>query len=155
MDFAAQENIDVPIEKVFEMLVDFDRHERSAMRRGADVVRTDSLKQPGIGATWDIVFMFRGKKRKLALEVIEFDRPYEMTLHAKMQGLEARINLQLVALSRTLTRLNVSTTIAPQTLSARLLVQSFKLAKSNINKRFSQRLATQARDMEERFTKLA
>lgn len=155
MYFAAQENIEVPIDTVFEMLVDFDRHERSAMRRGADVVRTDRLKQPGIGASWDIVFTFRGKKRKLALEVIEFDRPYEMTLYAKLQGLEARINLQLVALSRTLTRLNVSTTITPQTLSARLLVQSFKLAKGNINKRFNQRLATQARDMEERFTKIA
>ncbi|SHJ58639.1 hypothetical protein SAMN05444000_110109 [Shimia gijangensis] len=155
MDFGAQENIDVPIDKVFEMLTDFERHERSAMRRGADVVRTDNLKTPGVGASWKIVFPFRGKDRKLDLEVIEFDHPYDMTLQAKMQGLDARISLQLVALSRTLTRLNVETNLAPQTLSARLLVQSFKLAKGNINKRFNQRLATQARDMEERFTRLA
>lgn len=155
MNFAAQENIEVPIDAAFEMLTDFERHERSAMRRGVDVVRTDDLKQPGVGATWDIVFVFRGKERKLNLEVTEFDQPYEMTLQAKMQGLDVQVNLQLVALSRTLTRLNIASTLAPQTLSARLLVQSFKLAKGNINKRFNQRLAVQARDMEDRFTKLA
>lgn len=154
MEFTSQENIDVPIDKVFEMLTDFERHERSAMRRGADILRNDNLKKPGVGASWTARFMFRGKERKLDLEVTDFDRPYELTLGAKMQGLDATINIQLVALSRTLTRLNVAIDLAPQTLSARLLVQSFRLAKGNINKRFGQRLALQARDMEDRHTRL-
>ena len=155
MKLASKENIEVPIEQVFDMLIDFDRHERSAMRRGADVLRTDKLGEAGVGVAWDISFDFRGKARKLALEVIEFDQPYEMTLQAKMQGLDSTINLQLVALSKTLTRLNVTTDIAPQTLSARLMVQSFKLAKSSISKRFDSRLADQARDMEDRYARLA
>ena len=101
MKLASKENIEVPIEQVFDMLIDFDRHERSAMRRGADVLRTDKLGEAGVGVAWDISFDFRGKARKLALEVIEFDQPYEMTLQAKMQGLDSTINLQLVALSKT------------------------------------------------------
>ena len=45
--------------------------------------------------------------------------------------------------------------LKPQTLSARLLVQSFKLARGTIMKRFDKRLATVARDMEERAAKMA
>lgn len=155
MEFSSQENIEVPVENVFEMLADFERHERSAMRRGAEVSRTDSLKEAGVGVGWDVSFNFRGKNRKLHLEVVEFDRPHEMTLKARVQGLDAKINVQLVALSRTLTRMNVHTNLAPQTLSARLLVQSFKLAKGSISKKLDQRLTAQARDMEDRFTRVA
>ncbi len=155
MKLTSKENIEVPIEQVFDMLIDFDRHERSAMRRGADILRSDKAGQAGVGVAWDVSFAFRGKARKLALEVVEFDRPYEMTLQAKMQGLDSTISLQLVALSRTLTRLNVSADFTPQTLSARLMVQSFKLAKSSISKRFDSRLADQARDMEDRYTRQA
>lgn len=155
MQFTSKENIEVPIEQVFEMLTDFERHERSAMRRGAEVTRTDRLSAPGVGVGWDLVFDFRGKRRQMHLEVTEFDRPYEMTLEARLQGVESTIQLQLVALSKTLTRLNVSTDVRPKTLSARLLVQSLKLAKSNITKRFDKRMATTARDMEDRYSDMA
>lgn len=153
MKLSSKENIEVPIEQVFDMLTDFARHERSAMRRGADVLRTDALKAPGVGARWDISFKFRGKDRKTELEVTKFDRPYELQLQADMQGMESTISLQLVALSKTLTRLNVVAEVAPQTLSARLMVQSFKLAKGSLTKRFDSRLAAQARDMEDRYAR--
>ncbi|WP_372886086.1 SRPBCC family protein [Shimia sp.] len=155
MKLSSKENIEVPIEQVFDMLTDFDRHERSAMRRGAEVQRTDSLGVPGVGSSWNIGFSFRGKDRKAKLAVTEFDRPYEMTLEAEMQGMDSTVNLQLVALSKTLTRLNVTVEMAAQTLSARLMVQSFKLAKGSLSKRFDSRLATQARDMEDRYSRPA
>lgn len=155
MKFSSKENIEVPIEQVFEMLVDFERHERSAMRRGAEVVRTDTLREPGVGVGWDLAFDFRGKPRKMHLEVTEFDRPYELTLEATLQGIDSTISVQLVALSKTLTRLNVTSDIRPKTLSARLLVQSLKLAKANITKRFDKRMANTARDMEDRYSRMA
>ena len=155
MQLASKENIEVPIEQVFDMLADFERHERSAMRRGAEVRRTDTLKEPGVGVRWDISFEFRGKPRDLQLAVTEFDRPYEMTFEAGMNGVDSTISVQLVALSKTLTRMNVSTDIKPKTLSARLLVQSMKLAKSNISKRLDSRMSAQARDMEDRYNRMA
>lgn len=155
MQFTSKENIEVPIDQVFEMLTEFDRHERSAMRRGAEVTRTDKLTEPGVGARWDVNFDFRGKPREVHLEVVEFDKPYEMTLQTEMQGFDSTINLQLVALSKTLTRLNVTADLSPKTLSARLMVQSLKLAKSNVGKRFDTRLAAHARDMEDRYSRVA
>ncbi len=64
MKFKSKEDLDAPIEKVFELLADFERHERSALRRGIEVSRVDSLKAPGVGARWDAQFRFRGKPRR-------------------------------------------------------------------------------------------
>ena len=155
MKFKAKEDLEAPIEKVFEMLADFERHERSALRRGIEVARSDAGKAQGVGATWAASFKFRGKKRKATIEITEFDRPNQITVAAHMQGMESLVEFMLVPLSKTRTRLSVSTELTPQTLSARLLVQSFKLARGTIMKRFEQRLANVARDMEERAAKMA
>nr|WP_319947180.1 SRPBCC family protein [uncultured Shimia sp.] len=155
MEFKSKQDLEIPLNDVFDMLSDFDRHERLAMRRGVDIARKDSPRQAGLGTAWDISFLFRGKQRHLDLEVTNFDAPQGLGLQAIMQGLESAISVELVALSRTKTRMNVVAEMKPKTLSARLLVQSFKLARGNINKRFNKRLAAQARDMEARYTQMA
>lgn len=153
MQFNSKATMEIPIEQAFEMLSDFDTYERSALRRGAEVARLDTLGRAAVGAKWDIGFHFRSKARRLELELTEFQPPDEMKFTAHMQGLDSVIELQLVALSRTRTRLNLTTDLAPKTLSARLLVQSLKLARGNITKRFDQRLASHAAELEERFRK--
>ena len=155
MKFKAKEDLEAPIEKVFEMLADFERHERSALRRGAEVNRSDSLKAPGVGASWTAGFKFRGKRRKAQIEVVEFERPTQISVLSRMQGMDMRVEFMLVPLSKTRTRLSVMADLKPHTLAARLLVQSFKLARGNIMKRFEQRLAAAARDMEDRAATMA
>jgi carbon monoxide dehydrogenase subunit G len=155
MKFKSKEDLDVPIAQVFDMIADFERHERSAMRRGVKIKRLDSLEAPGLGAKWDIGFQMRGRERQAEVEVTGFDRPNEMTFEAQIQGLDSTVEVVLVPLSKTRTRLNVVGTLKPKTLSARLLVQSLKLAKKNISKRFNKKLAGLARDMEDRAGKAA
>ena len=38
MKFSTKEDIDAPIDAVFDMLCEFDQFERAAMRRGAEVL---------------------------------------------------------------------------------------------------------------------
>ena len=155
MKFKAKEDLEAPIGKVFDMLTDFESHERSALRRGIEIRRNDRLMAPGVGATWEAGFKFRGKARKAALEVVEFDQPNEIVVLAKMQGMETRVEFVLVSLSKTRTRLSIVAELKPKTLSARLLVQSFKLARGNIVKKFDERLADWGRTMEDRAERMA
>ena len=150
MKFSTKEDIEAPIEAVFAMLCDFESFERAAMRRGAEVQRTDNLHSPGVGMTWQAVFPLRGKKRELTIEMVTFQRPDEMVLDSLSQGGAAQMSFELMALSRNRTRVLVALEVKPLNLSARLWVQSMKLAKATLTKKYKQRVAEYARGMEDR-----
>lgn len=151
MKFSTREDIEAPIDAVFNMLCDFESFERAAMRRGADVQRLDNREEPGVGAMWEASFTMRGKRREIELELVEFDRPNDMAFESKSPGVLGRTGFELIALSRGRTRVMVSLELKPLNLSARLLVQSLKLAKGKLSQRFSARVAEYARGMEERY----
>lgn len=155
MKFSTKEDIEAPIDVVFEMLCDFEVFERAAMRRGAEVQRLETNKEPGIGMTWHASFDLRGKRRELDLEIVEFDQPNDMALESTSPGMLSRTSFELMALSRNQTRVVVNLELKPLTLSARLLVQSLKLAKASLSKRFGKRVAEYARSMEERYVREA
>tara|TARA_R110001599_G_scaffold216295_1_gene414555 strand:- start:960 stop:1427 length:468 start_codon:yes stop_codon:yes gene_type:complete len=153
MKFSTKEDIDAPIDAVFDMLCEFDQFERAAMRRGAEVQRVDQLAEPGAGMQWEAAFDMRGKRRALQVEMDRFERPTEMKLETRSQGLTGDMSFDLVALSRSRTRIMVALDLKPQNLSARLLVQSLKLAKNALTKKFKKRVGDYAKDMEERYHK--
>lgn len=150
MKFSTREDIEAPIDAVFDMLCDFESFERSAMRRGAEVQRLDELRVPGVGMTWAAVFDLRGRRRELEIEMVTFDKPNEMVLESTSPGLIGQMSFELVALSRNRTRILVELEVKPINLSARLLVQSLKLAKASLTKKYKRRVAEYARGMEDR-----
>ncbi|WP_204115610.1 SRPBCC family protein [Shimia biformata] len=155
MEIKSKATLDVPIEDVFATLSDFEGYERSALRRGIEVERLDTLGGAGVGAKWDLKFQFRGKDRQLELELVEYNRPEEMVFKSHMQGLDVDSRVELVALSRTRTRINVAADLKPQSLPSKLLVQSLKLAKAKIAKRMDRKLAGHAKDIEDRYRRSA
>lgn len=150
MQFASKEDIEAPIGDVFTMLSEFESFERSAIRRGIEVQRQDPDKAPGVGMRWHARFVLRGKPRELDLELVQYDRPNTMRFEAASPGIDGQMTLDLVPLSQRRTRMAVVLEIKPKTLSARLLVQSLKLARNNLNKRFKLRVASYAKDLEDR-----
>ena len=155
MKFSTKEDIAAPIDAVFDMLSDFDTFERAAMRRGAEVHRTDNLRSPGPGMSWRARFMLRGRERKIGITLATFDRPNQMVFSGGSAALEGEMVIDLVALSRQRTRMSVALKLTPKNLSARLLVQSLKLARSNLNRKFHLRVADYAKEMEERHSRQA
>ncbi len=150
MRFSGKEDIEAPIDEVFAAVTDFSTFERAALRRGADVRRTDSLGAPGVGMSWDIGFSFRGKPRLLVAEMTSYEEPSELAFASRVGGLDVFLTVDLLALSRKRTRLAVVTDLKPKTLSARLLVQSMRLGKTRLNARYKGRLADFAADFEDR-----
>lgn len=150
MKFSTKEDIEAPIERVFALVSDFEALERAALRRGAEVQRTDALRKPGVGMSWTASFMARGRQRHLDIQMVEYEPPHSMRFHSVAQGLETDMKVELVALSRGRTRLSLDLDLKPRSISARLLVQSLKLARANLNKKFHLRMADYARDLEDR-----
>lgn len=151
MKFSNRQDIEAPIAFVFEQLTDFPAIERAAMRRGAEVQRIDSLTGKGPGMTWDARFEFRGKPRELQLELTEYDPPNGLSMSSQSTNLDGHIVAELVALSRTSTRLTMAFDLHPRNLSGKLLVQSLKLARKNLSSRVQGRLAGFATEIGERF----
>lgn len=150
MKFNSREDIEAPIDVVFARLTDFDQFERQALRRGASVRRIDS-GQAKAGSAWDIAFTFRGKERRLRAELMELDPPNFMHIQSQASGIVGDTLVDVVQLSPRRTRLTVTINLSAKTLSSRLLLQSFKLARGTLAQRFKRRVASFADDVAERY----
>lgn len=151
MKFKTSEDIEATIEQVFEAVSDFDGMERAALRRGAEVSRRDNLTSNGVGMAWHATFPYRNRNRVADMELTTFDQPNRMTLFSKISGMDATLDVDLVSLSRSRTRLVLSLDMRPKTISARLLIQSMKIARSTIVRRFRKRVADYAQSIEEKY----
>lgn len=155
MEFSSKEDIEAPIDAVFGEITNFQSFERSAIRRGADVTRTDNRTETGVGMAWTATFGFRGKRRKIDLELVEYDPCDGIKLDLRSPAVEGRVILDLVALSRHRTRMSVTLDLQPRNLTGRLMLQSFKLARTNLMRRFRLRVADYATDVEDRYKRNA
>lgn len=154
MQFTTREDIEAPIDYVFGVVSDFEGFERQAMRRGGEVARCDDLSAPGAGMRWEAVFPFRGKRRDIEIEMVEYTPPNQMVFESRMAGMTGGMTVSLLALSRGRTRLDMTLDLKPRSLPAKLLVQSMKLARGSLNKRFKVRVAEFAKTTEDRFQRV-
>lgn len=150
MKFSTREDIAAPIDHVFAQISDFAAFERQALRRGADVQRLDA-GDVTTGTRWDIAFGFRGKDRKVRAELTALDAPNMLRVDSEGKGIVGVTLLELIALSPSRTRLAMSIELSPNSLAARLMLQSLKLAKSSLTARFKKRIAGYAEDIENNY----
>jgi hypothetical protein len=97
---------------------------------------------------WEMDFVLRGKERHLDAQMISYDPPNGMMFEGKSGGMLHHLTVDLTPLSKKRTRLQLELELKPRSLPARLLIQSFKLGKQKLNKRFKQRVTDFAREME-------
>ncbi len=150
MKLSTREDIEAPIDFVFARVTDFAAFEKLALRQGAQVSRRDTGPAT-TGSTWDVAFHFRGRERRVVATLVQIDAPQVMVLEGTLDGLTAVTQFDLVALSPARTRLLVSFDLRAGSLTARVFLQSLKLAKVKLAKRFKARVLDFAEDIEDRF----
>lgn len=155
MEFKSKEDIEAPIAEVFAAISDFEQLERSALRRGVGLERIGDAAHPENGLSWDLSFSFRGKKRETRLTLDSYTPVTGLSLKGSGSGIDGLMAVELVALSPRRTRISVALNLSPTGLTGRLLLQSLKLARGKLNKRFKLRLADYARLTEERLNSTA
>ncbi|MDZ4093496.1 MAG: SRPBCC family protein [Paracoccaceae bacterium] len=151
MKLSTRADIEAPLAHVFAVLSDYEHWETAAMRRGADVVRVDALRVPGVGMAWRTQFDYRGKPRKLDVKLTGLEAPHRLAFSGNSVSLNSVVTLELMELSARRTRVIVATEVKPRTLGARLVLQSLKLAKARLTHRFEERVARIAVDIEARY----
>ena len=154
MQFVANEDIEAPVEFVIEQLSDFAALERSALRHGAEVQRTDTMTAPGLGMTWDASYDLRRYRLNMARELKQFDPPNGMVIEGESSTFGGLITLDLVALFRLRTRIRLRVDVRARTLPAHLFLQSFKLARVHPCTIFKAKAADYSARLEERYKSL-
>ncbi len=151
MKLAAKYDVEAPVGFVFAQLADFDGWERAAMRRGADVMRTDTRATPGPGMAWAAQFHYRGKERHTTIRLDTLTPTSALGLTGMSPLMDGVMTIDLMDLAAKRTRIEVRLEIKPKTIAARIYVQSLRLARARVERGFSQRIAQLAAEMEDRF----
>lgn len=141
MKFSVKQDVEAPIAFAFAYLSDFDTWERSAMRRGAEVSRTDELPKPAAGMSWKAAFTYRGKLRKLDIHLTKIAPPNKLNFTAVSNAVEIEMSMDLAEMSAKRSRLHLTTEVTPRNLAARLFIQSMRLARTRMDRKFAQRIA--------------
>ncbi|MBW6507211.1 MAG: SRPBCC family protein [Rhodobacteraceae bacterium] len=150
MKFSSRDDIEAPIEHVFAAMSDFQALELVAMRRGVKLRRLDALTGAGAGMSWDIGFQYRGKLRNLVGTVAAHEPPERLVFDARAQGYEVTMAFTLLALSRKRTRMSTEMEVRPRSLPARLLMQSARLGRAALVRRYTDRIKLVALELEDR-----
>ncbi|SLN22547.1 SRPBCC family protein [Roseisalinus antarcticus] len=151
MKFSVRDDIEAPIDFVFAQVSDFAAFERLILRRGATVERQGVDGNDGLGARWKVDFVFRGKPREVLATVTAFDPPGNLAISSASSGIDGLTTVELLALSKSRTRLSFAQELKPNTLAAWLMIQSLKLAKSSLESRLRLRTTEFAKDVERRW----
>lgn len=151
MRFTSKQDIEAPLAFVQQTLSDFETWERAAMRRGAEVSRTDKLRQPGPGMAWLTRFSYRSKQRTVTIELTGLDPVGHLAFSGSSPSVEAEVSMDLLEMAARRTRLQILMEVKPRTLGARLFLQSLRLARSRVDKNFDQRIAQLAADIETKY----
>ncbi|WP_282093823.1 SRPBCC family protein [Epibacterium ulvae] len=155
MDLSTQEDVEAPIAQVFGALSDFEVVERTATRRGVDVVRRGGVGGAELGMGWDISFQLRGKDRNATLELVGYEPSTLIAIEGDGGGITGRFDIELIELSPSRTRIVVRTTLGAKTLPGRLLLQSMKLARGRIAQKYAQRISEYVELIESKLVNMA
>ena len=148
MRFAAKEDIAAPIDAVYAVLSDLEAFEKLALRKGVDLRRGEAGTEPG--GRWDLRFRLRGRQRHVKVTLLALQPTSGMRFSGQSPNLDLTLAVSLIDLSRQRTRISVELEVLPRTLAARIVLQSARLSKARLTRRFHKRILQLARYVSDR-----
>lgn len=151
MKLTARQDIQADIGEVWSVLTDFDSLEAIARGRGLGIKRDAGQALP----VWTVGFNFRDKPREAEAQLLTLEEPTRITGLALGKSLEAEVIVDLQPLGPNRTRMTIETEVKARSLSARLFLQSLKLARGRIEGRYTKVASQLAAYVEKRAKPLA
>lgn len=137
-----------PVDQVFAVLLDYQSVEDELRSRGFEIRRVGKWSELAQGVAWTGRGKVRGKVRPVAANVAVLEPGRMIQIDAQVGGMQISHETRLVPLGERVTRINVTADLRPSTLSARLIIQSLKLARGRVLERMERRLASDIRRVE-------
>ena len=150
MRLFVQEDLEIGRDDAFREVVDLDFLERQLLRRGVDLVRTDEMQCPGVGASWSAGVEMSGHRRTGQARITRWAPPEAALLEVDSGGLAAELLAEFNALSRTSTRLRVTLDLRARRLRDRMFLHSLQLTKKRLSGRLCGLVEGFAREAERR-----
>lgn len=150
MKLSTKEDLEAPAAFVCDELSDYEAFERELRQRGAQVSRRGGWSRAEPGVVWDVAFDWRGRHREVAITLDRSEPGVEQLFSGLSTGFEMTLRLSFVDLSPRRSRLGVEFEVRPRTLPSRILLQSAKLGKARLTRKFVTRVRTLAEELEQR-----
>ena len=151
MKMTERVDIEAPAEFVFGELSDFPTIERLAIQRGVALRRADRLDERRAGMAWIADWEFGGRKRRTNLTLTRYEPPRRMVLASETSGIAAEIEIEVVPLAATASRVLIETQMTAESMAAKLLLQTVRLGRAAFEGRIRGRLSNLAARVEQRY----
>ena len=148
MKFKVSEDVDAPQEMVWARFTDFSGFEEDARGRGAILNRVGNWTQTVQGVEWRGEVTVRGKSRPITAKVTQLVPQELCIVDSRIGGMNCHQEIIFVPLSTTVTRVALMLDLSADTLTARLLLQTMKLARGRVLQKLQGVLARQSNAVE-------
>lgn len=145
MKFSTRCDAELAAAALFDTISDFERTERILQRRGVAVQRLEAGQRAGQG--WHLGFDWRGQRRDLQLHLQQFQRPERIGLAGGSENYDIAVDMSVVSLGRQRSRLIFETDIRPRNMRARLMLQTLKLGKAQLQRKYGERIGLYLQQM--------
>jgi hypothetical protein len=148
MKFKVSEDVDAPQAMVWARFTDFSGFEEDVRGRGATVNRVGNWATTAEGVEWRGEVTIRGKSRPVASKVTRLVSEELCVIESRIGGMDCHYEMSFVPLSPEVTRVALVLDLSADTLTARLILQTLKLARGRVLQRLQGMLARQGNAVE-------
>jgi uncharacterized membrane protein len=148
LKFKVSDDVEAPVERVWAGFTDFAAIESDIRAREADLVRVGDWKEAALGVAWRGSVPVRGKIRPIDARIAAFTPGERMMVESKVGGMSCSYEVTFAALSEQMTRVSVTLELKASTLSARLLLQTLKIARRKVIQRLEGAIVRQGQAVE-------
>lgn len=148
MKFRVSDDVEAPIDWVWEGFTDFGAIEADIRARDADLSRVGDWKEAALGVAWRGSVPVRGKVRAIDARIATFVPGEHLQVESQIGGMTCSYDVAFSALSEEITRVAITLELKASTLSARLLLQTLKIARRKVIQRLEAAVVRQGTAVE-------
>ncbi|MDG4647114.1 hypothetical protein P6F26_01540 [Roseibacterium sp. SDUM158017] len=148
MKFKVAEDVEAPLSWTWAGFTDFSAVEADIRARDADLERVDGWQVARPGAAWRGSVPVQGRAQPIEARITTFAPEEAIVIESRVGGMACTYEMTLAPLPDGMTRVSIVLELRASTMSARLMLQTLKLARRRAMRRIEGALVRQGQTVE-------